>query len=301
MDAARKVVFIAGFGRSGSTLLERVLGAAPEALPAGELCFFGERVLRRDGVCACGKAVEDCPLWSGIVRRVREDEELASALAGEDAFGSFGSFWSLSGTRWRSPDAYAAYRRALRALYDIIWDASQRTVLVDSSKYWTYARVLRESLDCPVHLVHLVRDPRGNVRSWRKEVPYEEVEGETVMMRRHTLPGSIVRWWLHHAGTRLLASRAASYTLVRYEDFCRAPADEVRRITDAAGMEFPEEVFRGTRTLALPPSHQVAGNPLRFESTVELQEDTSWREDQSPVRQRTIRALCEPLMTRLGY
>jgi len=57
------LVYIGGSGRSGSTLLERMLSCVPGFWPVGELVFIWERGLRRNDLCSCGARFRDCEYW----------------------------------------------------------------------------------------------------------------------------------------------------------------------------------------------------------------------------------------------
>src|ERR1700743_2959648 len=63
------VIYIAGSGRSGSTLLERVLGEMPGAVNVGELIDVFRRTAPLGERCGCGLPFTDCPFWSGVGKR----------------------------------------------------------------------------------------------------------------------------------------------------------------------------------------------------------------------------------------
>ena len=58
------VVYLGGFGRSGSTLVERVLGAVPGWVNVGELVDLARSVAPADELCGCGVSFSACPVWS---------------------------------------------------------------------------------------------------------------------------------------------------------------------------------------------------------------------------------------------
>jgi hypothetical protein len=63
------VLFIAGTGRSGSTLLERALGAMPGYVNVGELIDLFRRVAAEDERCGCGERFSACPFWREVGER----------------------------------------------------------------------------------------------------------------------------------------------------------------------------------------------------------------------------------------
>src|SRR5207237_8504722 len=71
---APTVIFIAGSGRSGSTLLERVLGEMPGFVNVGELIDVFRRDVSSER-CGCGEPFVSCPFWSRVGKRVFDDWE----------------------------------------------------------------------------------------------------------------------------------------------------------------------------------------------------------------------------------
>lgn len=74
-----RLLYLAGIGRSGSTLLERLLGEVPGVCSLGEVTHLWRRGVLRNERCGCGTPFLDCPFWRKV---------------GESAFGG-----------WRSADA----------------------------------------------------------------------------------------------------------------------------------------------------------------------------------------------------
>ena len=61
-----RVVFIAGLGHSGTTLLDLLLGAHPGVVGLGEVYNMLDPVLREaemDSYCSCGLHSTECPFW----------------------------------------------------------------------------------------------------------------------------------------------------------------------------------------------------------------------------------------------
>ena len=63
------VVCIAGVGRSGSTLLDRILGSLPGAVSLNELRPLWRNGFINNRPCACGASFNDCEFWSEVRRR----------------------------------------------------------------------------------------------------------------------------------------------------------------------------------------------------------------------------------------
>ena len=66
-DAAPvRVLFIGGWGRSGSTLVERLLAEMPDVVGAGEVTHLWRRALADNQPCACGAPFDACPFWISV-------------------------------------------------------------------------------------------------------------------------------------------------------------------------------------------------------------------------------------------
>ncbi len=64
-----KVVYVVSGTRSGSTVLDTVLGGIDGWFSSGELRFLWERGLLEGRRCGCGEPVTSCPVWSEVLRR----------------------------------------------------------------------------------------------------------------------------------------------------------------------------------------------------------------------------------------
>ncbi len=303
---AVRVLFIAGWGRSGSTLLDRMLGQVPGVFSAGELRDIWERGVLEDRSCGCGEPFGSCPVWRKV---------------GEIAFGGWNQVdldevrslrqrldrpWSvpqLLGSRLTPGlDAdVARYVSILSRLYAGIAEATDARVIVDSSKIATFAMLVRQVPDLDLRTVHLVRDPRGVVTSWRKQVVRPDGVGDEMV--RYGVASASARYLAYNGlahGLRLLGP----YRFVRYEDLLASPRDVVARTLSFAGIATPGDTLSYLRDdeADLSPNHTVDGNPMRLQrGTVVLRRDDAWRTDLPPRERRIVRAITAPLGFAYGY
>jgi len=61
-----RVLFLGGLGRSGTTLVERLLGELPGICALGEVVHLWQRDLRDDERCGCGLRFSACTFWQEI-------------------------------------------------------------------------------------------------------------------------------------------------------------------------------------------------------------------------------------------
>ncbi|HJP60639.1 MAG TPA: hypothetical protein VJ865_11585, partial [Gemmatimonadaceae bacterium] len=65
-DGEPTVIYIAGAGRSGSTILDTALGVLPRTESLGEVSNLFD-ASKTGGMCSCGERLTDCCLWGGVL------------------------------------------------------------------------------------------------------------------------------------------------------------------------------------------------------------------------------------------
>ncbi|GHJ07451.1 sulfotransferase [Micromonospora humidisoli] len=304
MNPPVRVLYLAGSGRSGSTLVTTVLGQYPGVFAAGELRYLWQRGEVENRPCGCGRPLRDCPLW-GEVRRELPTDRAAAIAAG------------LRGRlRMRGlPALLRRHRRGVRpvpahpddaALADLYAAVARHTgarVVVDSSKLPPYGALLGALPGVELRVLHLVRDPRATAFSWRRR---RGLDGDTdpELMSRPPVWKAALLWLVWNTVTvRLWADRApAGYLRVRYEDLTADPEPTLRRILGFAGVDADGGPFTGPATVRLTPTHSVAGNPSRHRTgPVPVTADVQWRRDLSRWSYALVTVLTAPGLRRFGY
>jgi hypothetical protein len=299
-----RVLFIGGVGRSGSTVLERVLDQLDGVAAVGEVCHLLERGVVEDQLCGCGAPFSACPLWSRV---------------GEIAFGGWGSLdvdgllaakAATDRTRF-VPRLLAgrsgptrAYTGFLDAVYRAVSEATGAEVVVDSSKHLSTAAVLAAMDGVDLAVVHLVRDARGVAYSWTKQVRRPEVTDRTLFMPSYHPSRPALRWMTDNAGFELLARRGTPTLRLRYEEAMTDLRRHVERIAALAGLDASGRLgFLGERSVRLlGPTHSVAGNPMRFDQgEVPLRLDAEWQRSLPFGQLATVSAITAPLLAYYGY
>ena len=300
-----RVLYIAGTGRSGSTLLANTLGQVKGIFNAGEIRFIWQRGLLENRLCGCGRRFRDCPLWQQILHEAvgpgTPDAEamsrLQSRLTRVRHIPSLALRRDLSGSL-----DFDAYRIVLARLYRAIANTTGSDVIVDSSKLPSYGRLLGLMPEIDLYVVHLVRDSRSTATSWAriKDQPDRGVAGT---MQRMSPLHSALLWNLWNSASRpLLAPPSARYLRLLYEDFVADPRGSVERIVQMLGMGDAQLPFEDSSTVVLGPNHTVAGNPDRLRSgAVVIRTDAGAAFRLRGRDQLLVTALTFPLLVRFGY
>jgi hypothetical protein len=300
-----KVLYLAGWQRSGSTILSNVLGQLPGFFSAGEIYYLWGHVARDDVLCGCGTPLRDCAVWGAVLRR-------AFGAAGVDAermkqLGVAGlrtrnlPGFAFAKSRARILDGLAEYAENTDKLYSAIAETTNCRVIVDSSKWPAYGLLLSERPALDVYVLHLVRDPRAVAYSWQRRKPLPDRNAGAFMYR--TPGSSSARWLAWNAGIEAFWKRTPGrYLLVRYEDFVTDPVATVGQIVDLLGERSPNVELTADGEVFLDVCHTVDGNPARFRTgLVRLKKDDEW-ETAMDVRTRAgVTSMTLPLLVRYHY
>jgi Sulfotransferase family len=305
------VLYIAGTGRSGSTVLANLLGEVDGFFAAGEVRFLWQRGLVENRLCGCGDPVSECAVWrevfevaalrgapvdaAAMVRRLRDTSRmrhLPAMVAGR-------LIPRLDPAR---AEAAAPERAALAALYPAIAAVTSSRVVVDSSKLPAYAALLAATPGIDLRVVHLVRDPRGAAHSWSSHKPLTDGAARTHMEEIGPAKSSALWDVWNLAGEALLDHGPGRYLRLRYEDFIAEPEAALSRILVMVGAADSAMPTVAGGTVHLHPNHSVAGNPDRLRSgIVRLRPDTRWLTEMPARDRRLVSAATAPLLLRYGY
>lgn len=302
-----KVIYIAGQGRSGSTILDRMLGQLDNCVSVGELRYIWDRGFSNNELCGCNLDLNDCLFWGEVVDRAFGGRK---SLNVEQVQALWRSVDSVRYIPYLIPGFPAAkyvqrleqYRRIVRNLYLAISEVSGSGVIIDSSKYAWHASLLATIPEIDLHLIHLVRDSRAVSYSWQRKTIRPEIDGAAAFMDTYSPVPSAFAWLYRNilAHFNLLAD--CPHMRVRYEDFVASPHQALRTILDAFGEESQELAHIAQNQVFLEASHSVAGNPARFKSgVIDLIEDGEWREEMRTWDKLLVTLLTSPLLRTYGY
>jgi hypothetical protein len=304
-----RVLYVVGSGRSGTTLLDNVLGTLPGYFSTGELQLIWV-ALRQGSGCGCGLPVAECEVWSKVIQKCREeipwfDENLVEELVQDEL-----RIRHTPRLLRRLPgrlDAHPGLNHVAQVLRSVYLGAAELTnsrVIVDSSKSPAPAIMLSTLEDAiDPFIVHLVRDPRAVAYSWHSRQPTLDRHrpGE---MHRLTWGRSSFRW----TATNLMAERVRKRLgegrslLVRYEDFIRNPRATLMRITQMMGDEDIRLPLKDDTTVVLGANHTVWGNRSRFiTGPVTLRMDRRWEKELPRSVSAGVTALTLPGLMKYGF
>jgi hypothetical protein len=300
----RRYIYIMGRGHSGSTVLDSLLGNAPNAQGVGEM------IAGLDGSypCSCGAPIEECRLWRRVQEYFceRESIEWSQAVAAITNRAHIKQYPKTLCTP-KSAKSVSELRTALEGVWRSISEITGNPHLVDSSK--EISRGLFLSLHIPnARLIHIVRNPEHMLASNLHRLR----DGSGLVLFRHTfrnerlapliLGMSALSWVLGNLLCEVVRClRPSKVIRVRYEDLCAEPVTELSRIAEFTGLDLDSVIQSVKSRNPLPIKHKLAGNRMAQKQQFTFDPQRASGRD-LPERFRKIgRALALPMLKFYGY
>lgn len=287
--ATQKVLFIAGWGRSGSTLFANLLGGSASAQNLGEFRYLWARGLQGT-TCGCGQAVTACPYWTAVLDRAgwsatKDETDRFDQQVGSTAiFRQLGAMLTGRVENYRS--ANAEHLESIAAILDA--SADPGVVLVDSSKSIPFLINIAGDPRFDVEILHLTRDPRAVAYSWSRLTNTQDADGVT--FPRFSAFRSSIYWTIFNLAPLRFTNVNRSQR--SYEDFVASPRSVIADVCEQYGLEFPEHDWDNGTTVTVEPQHTISGNPSRFRlGATSIREDQRWKTDMRR-RDRAIVTVC---------
>lgn len=302
-----KILYVGSYGRSGSTLLGRMLAEAPGAICVGETRYLWSRGLVDDAECGCGVPFGECAFWSAVAR------EAYGGWGGIDAERMADLDRMLN--RLRTLPAHVLARRAprvrraveeyavqLAALYRAIASVGAAHTVIEISKDPTFACVLARTAGSQVSVVHLTRDPRAVAYSWTRLRREPSPIAGREFMPRFRPAGTAIKWVAFDTGLRALPLAGLRRMTLTYERLIADPKNALERIGRFAGLAGAGDATTSSGEVHLGAHHMFSANPMRTRTgAIALRVDDEWRTRMSDGAFLAVTTLTSPLLRVYGY
>lgn len=300
-----QVVYIAGAGFSGSTLLSFLMNSHAQMVCVGEDCGTIPEVKDPlNYLCSCGETLGECGFWRDVGASMHGLGFDFGPSRWDTRF-ELGRNWisrqllvrslrnnALELARDRMVMLVPNYRERLReiaertvALIQSILEVSGKDIFVSAQKDVTRVRFLLRIPRLKVRVVHLIRDSLGNVCS--------------AMRHRGGSARAAARAWSRTCRNVWRVQKCMApedWMDLRYEDLCSDPVAALDRIATFAHVDpFSWPIsFRNT-------DHHVIGNEMRLGSSTEIVLDERWKHQLSQSDQVTVARITRRYRHRYGY
>lgn len=268
-----RVVYIAGAGKSGSTLIDRVLGSSPNAFSVGQLenlrFFIDEfdprRARQKDRYCDDqGFRLRESPFWKPVIEAMEKgNRAIYDPRCPMSVRGLLRALFAGGKPSYMQPfDDAAMYGAILSRARET--KGPQVGIIVDSSKEMKRLVALMREPGLEVFVLHLVRDVRGVAYSWEKK----GLNGMRAF-RRWAWLNALFSWYLRVAVPRDHRLRLS------YDLFTRDPAGAARRMNAAFGLQLDPEKL--VDAINADVSWRFSGDGMRREPVSAIRSDPAWR------------------------
>ena len=246
-----KIIYIAGAGHSGSTLLDMLLGSSPRVMGGGELYYLQEFFANTAPDWKfddSGSTADQSLFWKVVFR---EKDHLQKKAQGYPLSITARMQLLIQGKTTNVPERYNdsllfdLISKEYKALYN-----EPLEIIVDSSKNLSRLTDLVANADYEIHVLHLVRDLNGYVCSQKRK-------GRGVL-------ASACLWFF----TNLAIRRYCKHTL-RREQYNRVTFKELTESTDELISHLNSKLDLAINTqnwveqVQQKPSYRFAGNRMR--------------------------------------
>lgn len=257
-----------GAGRSGTTLLEIILGNGNGIFNCGELNRFpdydGEPKLREQGD-------PKYDFWKKIKEKLVQKHDLKSQNHFHRQFEYHKGFFRplFSGINSKDHVAYAAF---LKDLYLSIFDSIDGKIITDSSKYPLRGLHLSRVLPYEISYIYLKRDPASVVRSFAKK----DVEQSTKNWGSANLYYFIVNALCKLTIRKLRKKHRV--VEIKYEDLLENPEHTLEVIQKSIGVDLSAAIQKIKHDETLNVGFLFDGNRIRLKDTIKLKRGASKQE-----------------------
>jgi hypothetical protein len=312
-DAARvegtriRYVVLPGSRFTGSTLLGSLLNEHPECASIGAATGLIRRTDLSSYRCSCGQLFRECEFWNHIAARTR--------VLGHPVNVFETNFWNTHfrlsrhhltnvllarSLGWdplnRARDAVVERAPGVQAaitamgwntwsLASAVLERTGKPVFVDTARDHQRPKYLARFPLLDVKVIHLVRDPRGNVASIMKHTGVDVATAARQWKRSNVEAARVSRYLPREAWMSL-----------HYEALCADPAGVLDRVSEfiGVGRHLLQHGFRN------PGSH-IIGNKMRMKGLGEIREDLSWQTTLGSAELSTIARIAGSASRGFGY
>lgn len=306
-------VYICAAGRSGSTLLDLLLGAHPDAVSVGELTHLPKNI-SINSRCTCGSQVSECTFWRQLVNEIGQrmgtdlwkkpySLDLGFIVASRLIDHAYQNKRRILigriiqalvhlemnlGVRLFYPFTFRYYNsiNTIEMVHNEIRRISGAKLVVNSSKSYRYGVSLYMARPDSVRLLLLTRDGRGVLQS-RLNGGFDRKK-------------SLLAWKNYYSRALPLIGRHVSpehVLAVRYEELASNPARVLEEICNFLEIEYTDKIldFRHKQI------HILNGNKMRFSRSSEIRLDEKWKTTMRDQDREYFEMNAGSLNRKLGY
>ncbi|MDJ0858248.1 MAG: sulfotransferase [Dinoroseobacter sp.] len=293
-----RIIYITGYGRSGSTVVDIALGMHPEVFGSGEISAMCRHVWRENEYCACGNRIKECAVWGPIMARWTQQYDPAGYLALQRAIEPLYAPARIIGGR-----KLENFLAQSQAMFSIMRDETGIPIILDSSKAPGRALALAHDPSIDLRVIHLVRDARAVAHAMGRAIPLDVARGIQKEIVPRWAMRTALRWRMYNSVAERLHAQlpAEHFVRVRYEDIARDPVTEFARISKTVGVDLSAIASLMAEGEPIVPAHQMAGSRIRMKGPLSLHYDDAWELEMPETARRQVEFVAGEQLRRYRY
>jgi len=284
MITKKTLIYIMGAGRSGTTVLAAFLGNNKEIQNIGEMHQFFEHI-DENKECSCGKQINECEFWKNkisedLLKSTKQNRLLSEKM---ESHSSIIKHLVNSFSNKENKQYIALHQLILNSIYS----DSDKSTLLDSSKYIGRALALNKLVNIDLKVIYVVRDVRGVINSFSKKVQTSKSPLSTIVY--YLVVNSVSEF----IAKILLRKKVVK---IRYEDLVNNPMQVFSRLEIFLKLDLTDVKNKIIDKQAFEVGHIVGGNRLKKNKEIYFRKDVSWEDKFSWIKRAVFFLLAFPIM-----
>ena len=273
MKNKKIIYFFTGYGRSGSTIIEKYLANKVDLLACGELEYFIDRYVKNQEPCSCNSDINKaCEIWDEVKNK--------TSIKLINNFGKYQKYISEK----RDSEGFRSFifetkknKTYLQVEKEILNRAFKfNTSIIDSSKSPGRLNALEKLSDEYRTIPVLIfRNPCAVCYSWTsKQI---RIPGTETKFPIYNFLIAALNWNLYNffsIYTIFINKKVNNSIFISYEKFVKDPEFYIKKFAESNNESNKESKLSSN-------IHQIAGNPSRFQKDVVLKIDERWKKNLS--------------------
>lgn len=199
-----KIIFIAGYPRSGSTILDVLIRKSGNSdfISIGEFFYIFEKGYKNNELCADNVRFLEHPLWTKALQNLNIKKAHKDLKIFKNPF--LFPFFFIIGIVNRNflnflfPNLYEFTKKVFSRINDI----SNNRILIDASKDPRQLFLLSMYDFLDINVIHIIRDSRATSFSWKKKKVYKN----GIFFKKKNVLQSSLRWLNDHIWILLISN-----------------------------------------------------------------------------------------------
>lgn len=288
MNEKIKIIYIAPYGHSGSTLLDLTLNMHDKICSVGEVMFL-DKWRQEDLLCTCSNRMSECQFWNEVFRHLGEEFKMQGEISK--------ALVNLTPISFRNETQKKEYAQKTYLLFKAIQKITGVDYILDSSKVVGRLEVLATSNLFDISVIHLVRNGEAVAKSYKtpKIMPSHHNERKT---KSSPVWKTSLKWYLSNMNLMRVKKRNNIKSInIRFEDFTQNPESKLSEIGDLLEIDTTNKMLN----ISTDNTHNIGGSRWRYQDNIEIEKSSRLNKSLNGIDKILFELLAGRMNRRFGY